>query len=84
MKKRKRYCSICVFQDSFNLWELNEIKRDIVKLNNYYCQILKIFCEIKKTCALQENFWEHDNHYVIQNDHEHIYFNQMGDFLFQL
>ena len=36
LKEEKRYCSICVFQDSFNLWELNEIKRDRAKLINYY------------------------------------------------
>ena len=41
LKEEKRYCSNCVFQDSFNLWELNEIKRDRVKLNNYYSEISK-------------------------------------------
>ena len=56
LKEEKRYCSICVFQDSFNLWELNEIKRDRVKLNNYYSEILKVCCEAKKTCAFEENF----------------------------
>ena len=54
LKEEKRYCSICVFQDSFNLWELNEIKRDRVKLNNYSSEILKVCCEAKKTCAFEE------------------------------
>ena len=66
LKEEKRYCSICVFQDSFNLWELNEIKRDRVKLNNYYSEILKVCCEAKKTCAFEENFWERDIYFVLK------------------
>ena len=30
IKGQKRYCCICQFQDSFNLWELNEIKREVI------------------------------------------------------
>ena len=84
LKEEKRYCSICVFQDSFNLWELNEIKRDRVKLNNYYSEILKVCCEAKKTCAFEENFWERDIHFVVKNDGVYTYFNEMKDFLFNL
>ena len=29
IKGQKRYCCICHFQHSFNLWELNEINRSI-------------------------------------------------------
>ena len=53
LKEEKRYCSICVFQDSFKLWELNEIKRDRVKLNNYYSEILNVCCEAKKLVPLK-------------------------------
>ena len=31
IKGQKKYCCICQFQDSFNLWELNEIKREVNK-----------------------------------------------------
>ena len=31
VKDQKRYCFICQFQDSFNPWELNEIKREVNK-----------------------------------------------------
>ena len=65
LKEEKRYCSICVFQDSFNLWELNEIKRDRVKLNNYCSEILKVYCEAKTACAFEENFRECDIHFVV-------------------
>ena len=59
---------MCVFQDSFNLWELNKIKRDKVKLNNYCSEIVKVCCEAKKTRAFEENFWERDIHFVVKND----------------
>ena len=53
LKEEKWCCSICVFQHSFNLWELNEIKRDRVKLNDYYSEILKVCCEAKKPVPLK-------------------------------
>ena len=31
VKRQKRYCCTCQFQDQFNLWELNEIKREVKK-----------------------------------------------------
>ena len=31
VKDQKRHCFICQFQDSFNPWELNEIKREVDK-----------------------------------------------------
>ena len=84
LKEEKRCCSIDVFQDSFNLLELNEIKRDRVKLNNYYSEILKVCCEAKKTCAFEEDFWECDIHFVVKNDGVYTYFNEMKNFLFNI
>ena len=46
----KYYCT-CQFQDSFNLWELNEIKREINKLKNYCMDIMVAVCEINKVTA---------------------------------
>ena len=34
IKGQKNYCCICQLQDSFNLWELNEIKTEVNKLKN--------------------------------------------------
>ena len=44
IKGQKRYCCICQFQDSFNLWELNEIKREVNKLEKYYMDIMVAIC----------------------------------------
>ena len=57
---QKRYCCICQFQDSFNLWELNEIKREVNKLKKYYMDIMVAVCQIKKVTACEDNFWERD------------------------
>ena len=72
------------FQDRFKLWELNEIKREVKKLKNYYMDIMTGVCEIKKVTACEENIWERDIRYVIKNDGTHNYFNEMKNFLFQL
>ena len=66
--RQQRYCCICQFQDRFNLWELNEIKREVKKLKNYYMDIMTAVCEIKKVMECEENFWGRDIHYVIKND----------------
>ena len=81
LKEEKSYCSICVFQGSFNFWELNEIKRGRVKLNNYYSEILKICCGAKKTCDFEENFWERDMHFAVKSDGVYTYSNEMKDFI---
>ena len=60
LKRQKRYCCIYQFQDRFNLWELNEIKREVKKLTNYYMDIMTAVCEIKKVTTSEENFWERD------------------------
>ena len=60
LKRQKRYCCIYQFQDRFNLWELNEIKREVKKLTNYYMDIMTAVCEIKKVTTCEENFWERD------------------------
>ena len=52
MKGQQRYCCICQFQDSFNLWELNEIKREVNKLKIYYMDIMVAVYEIKKSNSL--------------------------------
>ena len=83
-KASKRYCCICQFQNRFNLWELNEIKKEVKKLKNYYMDIITAVCEIKKVTACEENFCERDFHYVIKNDCTYTYFNKMKKFLFQL
>ena len=80
LKEEKKYCSICVFQDSFNLLELNESKRDRVKLNNYYSEILKVCCEAKRTCAFEENFYERNIHFVVKNDGVYTSVNGIEDF----
>ena len=80
----KKYCCICQFQDRFNLWELNEIKREVKKLKNYYMDIITAVCEIKKVTVCEENLWEPDIHYVVKNDGIHTYFKEMKNFLFQL
>ena len=84
VKRQKRYCCICQYQDRFNLWELNEIKRKVKKLKNYYMDIMTAVCEIKKVTVCKENIWERDIHYVIKNDGIHTYFNEIKSFLFQL
>ena len=84
VKCQKRYCCICQFQDRFDLWELNDIKREVKKLKNYYMEIMTAVCEIKKVTMCKENFWERDIHYVIKNDGIHTYFKEMKNFLFQL
>ena len=62
IKGQKIYCCICQFQDSSNLWELNEIKREVNKLRKYYMQIMVAVCKIKKVTACEDNLWEHDIH----------------------
>ena len=46
--------------------------------------IMVAVCEIKKVTACEDNFWEHDIHYMIKNNGIHTYFNEMKIFLFQL
>ena len=60
IKGQKIYCCICQFQDSFNLWELNEIKRKVNKFKKYYMDIMVAVCEIKKVTACGNNFWWRD------------------------
>ena len=60
IKAQKRYCCIYQFQDSFNHWELNEIKREVNKLKKYYMDIMVAVCQIKKVTACEDNFWERD------------------------
>ena len=47
LRLKKRYCCICQFHDRFNLWDLNEIKRDFSKFKKYYSEVMKEICEIK-------------------------------------
>ena len=84
VKCQKRYCFICQFQDRFNLWELNEIKKEVKKVKNYYMDIINAVCEIKKVTTFAENFWERDIHYMTKKDGVHTYFNEMKNFLSQL
>ena len=39
--------------------------------------IIVAVCEIKKATVCEDNFWEHDIHYVIKNNGIHTYFNEM-------
>ena len=82
IKGQIKYCCTCQFQNSFNLWELNEIKREINKLKNYCMDIMVAVCEINKVTACKDNFWERDAHYVIKTNGIHTYFNDMKKFLF--
>ena len=84
IRQKKRYCCICQFQDDYHLLKLSEIKRDIVKLRKNYSNIMKDLCEIKKIISTEENFWERDIHYVLNNNGLRFYINEMKDFLFQL
>ena len=45
---------------------------------------MKDLCEIKKIISTEENFWERDIHYVLNNNGLRFYLNEMKDFLFQL
>ena len=36
IKNERRYCCICQFQDTFNLWELNKVKRQIKQIFQQY------------------------------------------------
>ena len=51
IKGQKRYCCICQIQDSFNLWELNEIKREVNKFKKYCINIMVAVCQSKKVTA---------------------------------
>ena len=51
-----------------NLWELNEIKREVNKLKKYYMDIMVGLSEIEKVTACEDNFWDCDIHYVIKNN----------------
>ena len=63
IKNKRRYCCVCQFQDRFNLWELNEIKRQINKLKRYYMEILTAVCEIIVT--RQEIIWKLHNFFCL-------------------
>ena len=84
VKDQKRCCCICQFQDSFNLLELNEIKREVNKLKKHYMDIMVAVCEVKKVTACEDNFWERDIHYVIKNNGIYTHFSEMKKFFFQL
>ena len=73
---------MCQFQDSFNLWELDEIKRDVNKLKKYYMDLKAAVCAIKKVTTCEDSFWERDMHYVNKNNGIHTYFNEMKHFYF--
>ena len=75
----KRFCK-SQFQDSLNLWELNENKREVNGLKKYYMDIMVVVCEIKKVTACENTFWERDIHYGIKNNGIHTYFNKMKIF----
>ena len=68
IKNEWRYGCVCQFQDTFNLWELNKIKRQVNRLKNYYMQVLTAVCEIKKLIPSEDNFWEKDIHFVVRNN----------------
>ena len=51
-----------------------------MKLNNYYSEILKVCCEAKKTCAFEENFYERNIHFVVENDGVYTSVNGIEDF----
>ena len=44
---------------------------------------MKDLCEIKKVSSTEENFWERDILYVLNNNGFHCYLKEMKDFLFQ-
>ena len=44
VKGQKRYC--------LYLWELNEIKREVIKFKKYYMEIMIAVCEIKKSNSM--------------------------------
>ena len=63
---------------------MNEIKKEVKKVKNYYMDIINAVCEIKKVTTFEENFWERDIHYMTKKDGVHTYFNEMKNFLSQL
>ena len=63
---------------------MNEIKREVNKLNKYYTDMMVAVCEIKKVATCEDNFWECDIYYVIKNNSIHTYFNEMKNVLLQL
>ena len=42
IKNERRYCCMCQFQDTFNLWELNEVKRQIKQIFQRYMKQKKL------------------------------------------
>ena len=71
IKGQKTYFYIFQFQNSFNLWELNEIKTEVNKLKICYMDIMVAVCEIENITACEGNSWERDIHYVIKNNGIH-------------
>ena len=71
IKGQKTYFYIFQFQNSFNLWELNEIKREVNKLKIYYMDIMVAVWEIENVTACEDKSWERDIHYVIKNNGIH-------------
>ena len=70
-KRSKNIYYIFQFQNSFNLWELNEIKREVNKLKIYYMDIMVAVWGIENVTACEDNSWERDIHYVIKNNGIH-------------
>ena len=84
LRLKKGYSWICQFQGRFNLWDLNEIKRDLPKLKKCYSEIMKEVCQIKKVITREENFWEPEICYIIRSYGVYTFFNKIKHFLFQL
>ena len=57
MSNIRRYCPICQFEDTFSINELNQIKKNLNKIQTYYYDILGHICEIKKIDGT-DDFWE--------------------------
>lgn len=55
-------------QDTYNLGEVNEVKRQVNKLKKYYMQISKAICEIKKLSHNEDKFCERDVHYKVMDN----------------
>ena len=53
----RRYCPICQFEDTFSINELNQIKKNLNKMQTYYYDILGHICEIKIIDGT-DDFWE--------------------------
>ena len=81
-KNERRYYCIYYFQDTFNLWELDEVKRQIIKLKKYHMEIFSAVCEVKKVSHSEDNFLEREVHYKLRDNEVKTFLSEMKDFYF--